>query len=358
VNASIGRSTGNRRWLLAEFPRGALTATNFRWVESDVPTPSDGQVLVRNLYLSLDPTNRIWASGAESYLPAMKLGEVMRGVGLGVVVASRDASLRVGDCVTGLLGWQDFLVVKASSVTPVQRDARVPLTDYLGLMGTTGLTAYFGLLDLGRPRKGETVLVSAAAGAVGSLVGQIARIQGCRTVGLVGSSEKARWLTEELGFDGAINYRNEDVSEAIAKHCPAGVDIYFDNVGGPILDAAMGHLNLRGRIILCGLISQYNDAAPVQALHHLGRFLVQRARMEAFIVVDYLSRANEAYAQIADWLQHGQLVRRVDLVKGLEAAPAALSKLFDGSNMGKLIVQIEADPETALARALGKRQSG
>ena len=271
--------------------------------------PADGQVLVRNRYLSLDPTNRIWASGAQSYLPAMKLGEVMRGVTLGEVIASRDPRVEVGACVTGLLGWQDYALVRTAAVQVLQCDPRRPVTDYLGVLGNTGLTAYFGLLDVGTPRSGETVLVSAAAGAVGSLVGQIARIQGCRTVGLVGTASKARWLTEELGFDGAINYREENVPEAIARECPSGVDIYFDNVGGEILDAAMGQLNLRGR-------------------------------MQAFIVIDYLSRANEAYVQIADWLEQGRLQYRVDIVKGLEHAPAALGQLFDGSNVGKLLVQM------------------
>jgi NADPH-dependent curcumin reductase CurA len=330
----------NRRWLLAEFPRGELRAENFRWSESEVPAPADGQVLVRNTYLSLDPTNRIWASGAQSYLPAMKIGEVMRGVTLGEVIASRDARVEVGACVTGLLGWQDYALVRTSAVQVLQRDPRRPVTDYLGVMGSIGLTAYFGLLDVGTPRSGETVLVSAAAGAVGSLVGQIARIQGCRTVGLVGTASKARWITEELGFDGAINYREENVPEAIARECPSGVDIYFDNVGGEILDAAMGQLNLRGRIVLCGLISQYNSSSPLQELRNLGRFLVHRGRMQAFIVIDYLSRANEAYVQISDWLEQGRLQHRVEIVKGLEQAPAALGQLFDGSNVGKLLVQM------------------
>jgi len=298
---------------------------------------------VRNSYLSLDPTNRIWASGAQSYLPAMKLGEVMRGVTLGEVIASRDAGVQIGACVTGLLGWQDYAVVRASAVQVLQCDPRRPMTDYLGVMGSTGLTAYFGLLDVGMPRSGETVVVSAAAGAVGSLVGQIARIHGCRTVGLVGSASKARWITEELGFDSAINYRKENVQEAIARECPSGVDIYFDNVGGEILDAAMGQLNPRGRIVLCGLISQYNSSSPVQELRNLERFLVHRGRMQAFIVLDYLSRANEAYAQIADWLEQGRLQYRVEVVRGLEQAPTALGKLFDGSNVGKLLVQVQGE---------------
>ena len=330
----------NRQWLLAEFPRGELGPSNFRWKESAIPEPVEGQVLVRNTHLSLDPTNRIWASGRESYLPAMELGEVMRGVGLGVVSASHDARFGPGDCVTGLLGWQDYSVMKASAIGLVSCDPRLPLTDYLGVLGSSGLTAYFGLLDLGQPRPGETLLVSAAAGAVGSLVGQIARIHGCRTVGLVGTAKKARWITEELGFDGAINYRDEDVAQAIARHCPKGVDIYFDNVGGSILDAAMGHLNRCARIVLCGLISQYNQSSPIQELRNLGRFLVQRGRMQAFIVTDYLPRAHEAYAQIAGWLHEGLLKHRVDVVQGLEHAPTALARLFDGSNSGKLIIQI------------------
>jgi NADPH-dependent curcumin reductase len=336
----MSHSPVNRRWLLAEFPQGELRAGNFRWSESEVPAPADGQVLVRNTYLSLDPTNRIWASGAQSYLPGMKLGEVKRGVTLGEVIASRDARIEVGACVTGLLGWQDYAVVRASAVQVLQCDPRRPVTDYLGVMGSTGLTAYFGLLDVGMPRSGETVLVSAAAGAVGSLVGQIARIHGCRTVGLVGSASKARWITEELGFDSAINYREVNVREAIARECPSGVDIYFDNVGGEILDAAMGQINLRGRIVLCGLISQYNSSSPLQELRNLGRFLVHRGRMQAFIVLDYLARANEAYARIADWLEQGQIQHRVEIVRGLEHAPAALGKLFDGSNVGKLLIQM------------------
>jgi NADPH-dependent curcumin reductase CurA len=341
VNGESGSRTVNRRWLLAEFPQDELRAENFRWSESEVREPADGQVLVRNRYLSLDPTNRIWASGAENYLPAMKLGEVMRGLTLGEVVVSRDARIPVGACVTGLLGWQDYATASAAALQVLQCDPRRPVTDYLGVLGSSGLTAYFGLLDVGMPRSGETVLVSAAAGAVGSLVGQIARIQGCRTVGLVGSASKARWITEELGFDGAINYREENVQEAIARECPSGVDIYFDNVGGEILDAAMGQLNLRGRIVLCGLISQYNSSAPRQELRNLGRFLVHRGRMQAFIVIDYLSRANEAYTHIADWLEQGRLRYRVDIVEGLEHAPAALAKLFDGSNAGKLLVRIQ-----------------
>jgi NADPH-dependent curcumin reductase len=350
MSKSKSLGTINRRWLLAEFPQSELSVANFRWSESEVPVPAAGQILVRNLYLSLDPTNRLWASGLETYLPAMKLGEVMRGIALGVVIDSRDARIAVGDCVTGLFGWQHFVVVKPTAVTPVPRDTQLPLTDFLGVLGSIGLTAYFGLLDVGRPSEGETVLVSAAAGAVGSIVGQIARIRGCRTIGLVGSPQKARWITEELGFDGAINYRDEDLPGAIARECPAGVDIYFDNVGGPILDAAMGRLNRRGRIVLCGLISQYNNSSPVQELHNLERFLVQRGRMEAFIVIDYLSRANEAYAEIGEWLQRGLINHRNELVQGLEQAPEALGKLFDGSNLGKLLIKIVSDPEATVAR--------
>jgi NADPH-dependent curcumin reductase CurA len=344
----------NRRWLLAEFPQGELRADHFRWNESEVIAPTEGQVLVRNTYLSLDPTNRIWASGAQSYLPAMKLGEVMRGLTLGEVLVSRDPRVEVGACVTGLLGWQDYAVVRASAVQVLRCDPRRAVTDYLGVMGSTGLTAYFGLLDVGVPRSGETVLVSAAAGAVGSLVGQIARIQGCRAVGLVGTESKARWITEELGFSAAINYREGKVREAIARECPSGVDIYFDNVGGDMLDAAMGQLNLRGRIVLCGLISNYNSSSPLQELRNLGNFLVQRGRMQAFIVLDYLARANEAHTQIAEWLEQGRLKYRVDVVQGLEHAPAALAKLFDGSNIGKLLVQVQGKaPDASVPATTG-----
>jgi NADPH-dependent curcumin reductase CurA len=335
----------NHQWRLAAFPCGAIRPGDFEWTEAPLPNVGDGQILARNIYLSLDPTNRMWASGEETYLPALKLGEVMRGITLAVVEESRHPKFVRGDLVTGALGWQHYAVAEATDVSRLPRENRSPLTGYLGVIGSIGLTAYFGLLEVGRPQRGETVLISAAAGAVGSLVGQIAKIQGCRVVGLAGSEEKCRWICGELGFDAAINYRTQDILEGVARECPAGVDVYFDNVGGDILDAAMGAINLRGRIVLCGLISQYNAETPRQSLTHLNRFLIQRARMEAFIVLDYLPRAREGFAALTQWLQEGRLKYRVDVMQGLERAPAALANLFDGTNQGKQLVQISPEPD-------------
>jgi len=333
----------NSRWLLAAFPRGRIQPGDFQWSQIPLPEPGDGQVLVRNIYLSLDPTNRLWASGRTSYLPALKLGDVMRGITLGVVSASRDPKFAVGDYVTGALGWQSYALARGGELARLPRAGRLPLTAYLSVLGSSGLTAYFGLLEIGKACAGETVLVSAAAGSVGSLVAQIAKAQGCHVVGIAGSDDKCRWLREELRIDAAINYRTQALAEAIARHCPGGVDVYFDNVGGETLDAAMGAIALRGRIVLCGLISQYNDERPQQLLTNLGRFLVQRGRMEAFIVIDYLPRAREAHAALSKWLQAGQLHYRVDVVAGLEQAPAALERLFTGTNQGKQLVQISAE---------------
>jgi len=334
----------NEQWRLAAFPQGDIRLSDFAWSEERVPAAGEGQILVRNIYLSLDPTNRLWASGEETYLPALKLGDIMRGITLGIVETSRHPKFRCGDLVTGTLGWQRYALSDGSDVSRLPRENRLPLVTYLGVMGSTGLTAYFGLLEIGRPSPGETVLVSAAAGSVGSLVGQIAKLHGCRVVGLTGSQAKCRWIVDDLGFDAAINYRSEKVGEAIGVKCPDGVDIYFDNVGGDILDAAMGAINLHGRIVVCGQISQYNMQSPQQVFWHMHRFLIHRVRMEAFIVIDYLPRAREGLVALAQWVKDGKLKYRFDIIQGLERAPAALSRLFAGSNDGKQLVQISAEP--------------
>ncbi|MDB5969949.1 MAG: putative NADP-dependent oxidoreductase [Hydrocarboniphaga sp.] len=340
----MNAATVNHQWRIAAFPQGEVRDGDLRWSESPVPEISENQILVRNIYLSLDPTNRLWASGEETYLPPLKLGDVMRGSTLGVVEKTRHPRFREGDVVMGAQGWQVYAVSDGSDVSRLPRDNRLPLKAYMGVIGSIGLTAYFGLLDVGRPKAGETVLISAAAGAVGSLVGQIAKIQGCRVVGIAGSEEKCRWIVDTLGFDAAINYRSGDLAQAISRSCPSGVDVYFDNVGGDILDAAMGALNLYGRIVVCGLISQYNAASPQHTFSNLTHFLIKRVRMEAFIVLDYLARAHEAYAPLTQWLQEGRIQYRVDIMKGLENAPAALAKLFDGSNQGKQLLLISDEP--------------
>lgn len=335
----------NEQWRLRAFPQGNIQPADFEWCRSDVPLAGEGQILIRNIYLSLDPTNRLWASGKETYLPRLKLGDVMRGITLGMVEESRHPKFEHGDLVTGTLGWQLYAVSDGSDVARLPRGNRLPLTAYLGVMGTIGLTAYFGLLDVGRPCQGETVLVSAAAGAVGSLVGQIAKLHGCRVVGVAGSEAKCRWIVEELGFDAAINYRTDNVPDGISRYCTSGVDVYFDNVGGELLDAAMGAINLHGRIVVCGQISQYNEQAPKQMLSHMSRFLMQRALMQAFIVMDYFPRARDAYTALGQWVRDGKLKYRFDVIAGLENAPTALARLFAGANDGKQLVQISLEPE-------------
>jgi NADPH-dependent curcumin reductase CurA len=336
--------TLNSQWQIAAFPKALPAATDFRWVEAAMPILREGDVRVRTIFLSLDPTNRLWISGEETYLPAQRIGDVVRGGAIGIVEESRNAHLRAGDFVSGLLGWQLYYTGAGRGLARIALVGGIPLLAYHCVLGAVGLTAYFGLLDIGRPELGETVLVSAAAGAVGSLVGQIAKIKGCEVVGLAGSADKCRWLTEELDFDSAINYRTANLNEALQESCRRGVDVYFDNVGGEILNAALGRINRKGRVVTCGLISQYNVGEPAHNLSNLSRFLIQRGRMEAFIVVDYLPRVAEAIPQLTRWLLEGRLKYRVDVVQGLKHAPEALNKLFDGSNQGKLVVQVS--PET------------
>ncbi len=330
----------NHQWLIAARPSGLVKESDFRWNEAPVGAPVEGQVLVRNVYLSLDPTNRVWMNEAESYLPALALGDVMRGGGIGLVVESKHFGFAAGDLVQGLLGWQQYTLAPGPALSKLPKGLPVPMTAFFGLLGHIGLTAYFGLLDIAQPKPGETLVVSTAAGAVGSLAGQIGKIKGCRVVGLTGSDEKCRWIKEELGYDAAINYKTENVPEALRRHCPEGIDIYFDNVGGEILEAVLNLINLRARISVCGMISQYNAGKPLPGPSNLAMLIMKRARMEGFLCTDYSNRAEEAFTAMIGWLLQGKLKYRVDVVQGLENAPKALGKLFDGSNAGKLIVQV------------------
>jgi NADPH-dependent curcumin reductase CurA len=316
-----------------------LKESDFKLTEEPVPEPGAGQVLIRNLYLSLDPTNRGWA-GMDTYLPAVTLGDVMRGIGIGEIEQSRHRKFREGDIVQGMLGWQRYALSDGSGLVVLPRNPSIPLTAYFGLLGHIGLTAYYGLIDVGRPHAGETLVVTAAAGAVGSIAGQIGKLKGCRVVGIAGSDEKCRWITEELGFDAGINYKTEPVAESLKKHCPRGIDIDFENVGGPILDTILTLINLKARIVLCGLISQYNADKPVPGPYNFVNILIQRARVEGFIVLDHMDRAPEVMAQLGQWLIEGKIKYRVDVIEGLEAAPRAVNKLFDGSHKGKLIIKI------------------
>jgi len=270
------------------------------------------------------------------------LNSVMRGIAVGRVEVSRAPGLAPGDVVQGLLGWQRYAILPASQLTKLP-PIPLPLSAHLGLLGHIGLTAWVGLLQIGQPKEGETLVVSAAAGAVGSLVGQIGKTKGMRVVGVAGSDEKCRWLTEELGFDAAVNYKTRPIHVSLRRECQNGIDVYFDNVGGETLDAALSLINLRARIVICGLISQYNATAPVPGPKNLAYLLVKRARMEGFIVLDHLDQAERAMADLVRWHLAGRLKYRLDVVRGLEQAPLAVNRLFDGTNIGKLVVQVSDD---------------
>jgi hypothetical protein len=336
----------NRAWRLAARPSGAIKESDFRLVQEPLPVPQAGEVLVRTIYLSLDPTHRIWMSDVDQYMPPVQIGEVMRGGTIGVVERSNDPGLQPGEIVQGMWGWQDFAAVPAAALRHrIAAGDPTPLTAWMSVLGGTGLTAYFGLLDIGQPKAGETVVLSAAAGAVGSIAGQIAKIHGCRVVGIAGSDEKCRWLTGELGFDAAINYRRENVLDALRRHCPQGIDVDFENVGGATLDAVLTLVNNHARVVLCGLISTYNDDAQVPGPAKFANILMKRVRLQGFIVTDFLKRFPEGRAQLAQWLQSGRLKYRVDVVPGLENAPKAVGKLFTGGNTGKLLVQVSDEPQ-------------
>ena len=333
----------NRRWLLAARPVGELQDSCFRLVEEPVPSIGDGEILVRVLFLSCDPTQRGWIA-RDTYLPAVKIGEVVRSGGVGRVVASKNDRYAVGDRVNGLLGWQDYAVLGGKGAFPPAKiPPGVPIPLAMSALGLTGLTAYFGLLEIGRPNAGETVLVSAAAGATGSVVGQIARIKGCRAIGIAGGKEKVDWLLREARFDAAIDYKSEDVAARVRELCPKGVDVYFDNVGGEQLDVALANLAMRARVVLCGAIAQYNATeAPPGPKNYLN-LLIKRGRMEGFIVSDFLARADATAAAVAElggWVKDGAIVSRVDVEEGLENAPRALRRLFSGENRGKQLVKI------------------
>ena len=307
-------------------------------VETDVPTPGEGEVLLRTLMLSCDPTQRGWIA-FDTYLPAVKIGEVVRSLGAGRIVASNNPGFAVGDLVSGLVGWQDYVVMNPKGQLN-KLPPGAPLELAMSVLGLTGMTAYFGLLDVGRPVAGETVAVSGAAGATGSVVGQIAKIKGCRAIGIAGGAEKCRWLTDEAGFDGAIDYKSENVAAQLKELCPKGVDIFFDNVGGEILDAALARLAMRGRDVLCGGIANYNATEPPPGPKNYLNLVVQRGRMEGFLVLDYMARVPEAIAALAGWVQAGKIRYKVDVQRGLENAPATLRRLFEGSNEGKQLLRV------------------
>jgi NADPH-dependent curcumin reductase CurA len=332
-------SETNHAFKLAARPEGMPKRSDFEYVEEPIPEPGDGEILVKILYISLDPAMRGWMNDVRSYLPPVQIGEVMRAGGVGRVVKSNHPRFQVGDHLNGTFGVQEYVVSDGRGVIPVDPGA-ASLPTYLGILGMPGMTAYFGLLDICKPQAGETVVVSGAAGAVGAAVGQIARIKGCRVVGIAGGEEKCRYITEELGFDVAIDYKSQDVNKALKEHCPQGINVYFDNVGGDILDAALARLARGARIALCGAISQYNATGPVKGPSNYLSLLVNRGMMKGFLVFDYFDRYGDAAREMAGWLESGKLRAKEDVVEGLETFPDTLNKLFKGENMGKLVLKV------------------
>src|SRR6478735_3713223 len=328
----------NRQWLYARQPAGKIGKDTFQWTETAIPLPRDGEVLVRTRMLSLDPANRAWMMG-KTYRDALEPGQVMSGFVIGEVQESKAPGFAKGDIVEGDWGWQDYAAMPAKRLTRRTTDA--PLEMLIGPLSVTGLTAYFGLLDVGQPKPGDTVLVSAAAGAVGTMVGQIAKLMGCRVVGTAGGQDKCDWLVRELGFDAAVDYKAGGVRRALAAACPAGIDVYFDNTGGPVLDAALSLMNLRGRIACCGNVSQYDVEKPGPGPMAVpGLVVVKRLRLEGFIVMDFYDRRAEAESRLAQWIAEGRIKAELDILDGLEKAPEALIGLFDGNNRGKRAVLV------------------
>lgn len=308
--------------------------------EVPAPAPGDGEFLVAVRYISIDPAMRGWINEGRSYVPPVGIGEVMRAGAVGEVVASNHERFPVGTHVNGLFGVQQFAVSDGKGVVAVD-PGLAPLPYYLATLGMPGMTAYFGLLDVGRIREGETVVMSAAAGAVGQVGGQIAKIKGCRVVGIAGGPGKCAWVCEELGLDACIDYRNEDVRNALKTHCPNGIDVYFDNVGGEILDAALSRLAMHARVVICGAISQYNNMEAMRGPANYMSLLVNRARMEGFVVFDYAKRYGEAAREMGGWMAEGRLRTRIDEREGIRSFPETFRMLFRGENFGKLVVRVQ-----------------
>jgi len=345
----------NRVWRLMRNAVGDIKEGDLELREETISTTlGENEFLLKTIYLSVDPTNRIWMGDVEQYMPPMKIGDVMRGLNLLVVVKSNTPQYTVGDIVTGMGGFQEYVLGKAVEGQPpafIKLDTQVtkklnqPLTLFMSVLGMIGITAYFGLLDITNPKAGETVVVSAAGGATGSLVGQIAKVKGCRVIGIAGTEDKCKWIVDELGFDAAINYKTENVSESLKKHCPSGIDIYFESVGGKIFDAVLPLMNRYGRISVCGLISQYNSLQPhpiPTELFHL--ILVRRLKIQGFICFDYYPRMSEALRDLSQWIAEGKIKDRVTVVNGFENALKAINMLFTGDNIGKLLVKVSSEP--------------
>jgi NADPH-dependent curcumin reductase CurA len=332
----------NHQFRLAARPVGMPRRSDWNYTEEPVKDPGPGEVLVKTLYLSLDPAMRGWMNEGKTYIEPVAIGEVMRASGAGRVIASGTPAFAVGDHVTGLLGAQEYALISAEGAKGLTKvDPKlVPLPVYMGALGMTGFTAYFGLLEVGQPKAGDAVVISGAAGATGMVAGQIAKIKGCRAVGIAGGPEKCNYIVKELGFDAAIDYKSENVTEGLRKHCPKGANVYFDNVGGDILDAVLTQLARGARVVICGAISQYNSTTGIKGPSNYLSLLVNSARMEGFVVFNYQSRYGEAAREMAGWMMAGKLKSKEDIVEGFQTFPDTLLRLFRGENVGKLMIKV------------------
>lgn len=333
----------NRQWLLKRRPKGAVTRDDFEYREAPMPKPNlaIGEILMKNLYLSFDPAMRGWMDDVPGYLPPVALGAVMSAAAVARVIESDNPVYPVGSLVQGLFGWQEYCVGDPNStMPPVALPEGAPPTMALSILGGTSITAYFGLLDVGAPQAGETIVVSGAAGATGSVVGQIAKIKGCRVIGIAGSRPKCDWLLSECGFDAVIDYKEEDVGSRLKELCPQGIDVFFDNVGGSILETAISNMAEHGRIVLCGSISGYNDAFPEHGPNNMHTLIVRRIRMQGFIMIDYLPRMHEAMTDLIAWVGAGKIKYREDIQEGFENIPATFFRLFAGQNNGKQLLRL------------------
>lgn len=330
----------NKQWILNEFPVGEIKDNDLILKDSNLNNISDGEVLIRNIYLSLDPANRGWMSGKASYVDAMQIGDVMRGGTIGAIEESKNEKFKKGDVVQYQGGWQEYCINDGKGLRIIPLNTGLPMPSFLSIMGMPGMTAYFGLLDVLKPKESETLVVSGAAGAVGSIVSQIAKIKGCRVIGIAGSEEKCNWLLNDLKIDGVINYKTENVSARLKELCPNGIDMYFDNVGGEISEAVINRFNIGGRMSICGQISGYNSETLQPGPRNWINILIKRLKVQGFIVFDYQPRAQEAFADMPKWIAEGKLQHKNHIVDGLENAVASLKMLFSGENKGKMIVKI------------------
>ena len=329
--------TKNKKWILKKRPKGLVEETNFKLIEEELSELQNGEILIQTEYLSVDPTQRMWLTDMPGYLPPIQIDEVIRSGGMGRVIKSKNERFDEGDLVNGFMGWQTHLISDGKGFTKVPEV--LPIPTMLNVLGLTGITAYFGLLDIGQPNEGDTVVVSGAAGATGSVVAQIAKIKGCNVIGIAGGEEKCGWL-EDCGLDHVIDYKATKATKELGRIAKDGIDIYFDNVGGPLLEAVLFKINLNARIVICGAISNYASTDMPVGPRNLSSLIINRARMEGFLVLDYLDKADEARQELSRWLMDGKIKHREDIQEGIENCPNTLNRLFTGQNIGKQILKI------------------